>query len=62
MLDAYIAQNEEKSSQLRSAETPPGSEGERFVNGLGRTVYHAMLEYLRRYRAEIATKTAQAAE
>jgi PadR family transcriptional regulator, regulatory protein AphA len=62
MLAAYIAHTDEKLAQLRRADAKPRREGERFANGLGQATYTAILEYLRVHRANIETRTAQAAE
>lgn len=60
MLDAYIGQNEEKLAQLDKAST--GTNGERFVSGLGRAIYAAVLDFLRTHRAEIEAASRSAAE
>ncbi|HUB85639.1 MAG TPA: PadR family transcriptional regulator [Rhizomicrobium sp.] len=62
MMDTYIQHSEAKLEQLLAPETGPLTEGERFANGLGRTVYIAMLNFLRAYRAKVDGKAAQAAE
>ena len=62
MIDVYIQQNEAKLSQLLRVDSGPMTEGERFVKDLGRTVYIAMLNFLRAHRAELEGKAAQAAE
>ncbi|HEX3672967.1 MAG TPA: PadR family transcriptional regulator [Rhizomicrobium sp.] len=61
MVDGYIKQCEGKLSQI-AERTGPQSEGERFVLGLGQTIYTSMLDYLRAHRAEIECQTAEAAE
>lgn len=60
MLDAYIDQNEEKLTQLEKAAAC--TNGERFVSGLGRAIYAAVLDFLRLHRAEIETASRSAAE
>jgi DNA-binding PadR family transcriptional regulator len=61
LMDTYIAQCESQLGQIeRHGE--PQSEGERFVMGLGQTIFEAMLDYLRRNRAEIECRAAEAAE
>lgn len=62
MMDTYIHHSEAKLAQLLAPETGPVTDGERFVNGLGRTVYIAMLNFLRAHRAKVDGKAAQAAE
>lgn len=62
MMDAYIAQSEAKLAQLMMPDAAPVTDGERFVKGLGRTVYIAMLNFLRAHRAELEGQAAQAAE
>src|SRR5512146_999264 len=53
MLDTYIEQSEMKLAQLMEPKSQPESEGERFVTGYGRAVFIAMVNYLRKYRAEM---------
>lgn len=60
MLDGYIRQNEGKLAQLEAA--PTNSAGEHFAKGLGRSVYIAMLEYLKSHRSQIETAARPAAE
>ncbi|MEI9995201.1 MAG: PadR family transcriptional regulator [Rhizomicrobium sp.] len=63
MLDGYIAQIEQKLAHLKAHDCASQSSGERFVAGYGRTVYEAILEFLRGHRAEIEKEQlAQAAE
>jgi PadR family transcriptional regulator AphA len=62
MMDAYIHQSEAKLAQLMTPDPGPQTDGERFVKGMGRTVYIAMLNFLRSHRAEIEGQAAQAAE
>jgi DNA-binding PadR family transcriptional regulator len=61
MIDAYTKQCEDKLAQI-DARPAPQTEGERFVLGMGQTIYQAMLEYLRTHRAEIEFRGAEAAE
>ncbi|HEY5336985.1 MAG TPA: PadR family transcriptional regulator [Rhizomicrobium sp.] len=62
MMDTYIEHSEAKLAQLMTNDPAPETEGERFVKGMGRTVYIAMLNFLHAHRAEIEGKAAQAAE
>ncbi len=63
MLNDYIAQAEAKLAQLNEINGKPRTEGERFVTGIGRAVYIAMLDFLRTHRAEVERKDlAEAAE
>jgi PadR family transcriptional regulator AphA len=62
ILDTYIHHSEAKLAQLLSPDAGPVTEGERFVKGLGRTAYIAMLNFLRAHRAELEGEAAQAAE
>lgn len=62
LIDAYIDQSEAKLSQLTEKKPEPQSAGERFVVGLGRTIYEASLKFMRAHRAEIEERAAQAAE
>lgn len=61
MIDAYIAQCEGKLAQIQDRPAPL-SGGERFVLGMGQTIYGAMIDYLRAHRAEVENRGAQAAE
>jgi PadR family transcriptional regulator AphA len=61
MVDAYIAQIEGKLAQI-DEHSEPQSEGERFVLGMGKTIYRAMIEHLRAHRAGIENQQPQAAE
>ncbi|MGH6870167.1 MAG: helix-turn-helix transcriptional regulator [Rhizomicrobium sp.] len=61
MIDAYAAQCEAKLAQI-AEHSGPQTDGEHFVLGMGRTIYAAMLDYLRKHRAEIEVQGAQAAE
>lgn len=61
MIDAYTKQCEDKLAQI-DARPAPQTEGERFVLGMGQTIYHAMLDYLRTHRADIEFRGAEAAE
>lgn len=61
MIDAYIAHSEHKLAQI-AERTGAQTAGEKFVMGMGTTIYGAMLDYLRTHRAEIEGQQAQAAE
>ena len=61
LLESYIADKEARLAHL-SARPPEGqTTGEIFVNGLGRTIYAAMLDYLRAHRSGLSA-CAEAAE
>lgn len=60
MVNAYIAQSEEKLAQVRNGQAR--NPGEAFVNGLGRAIYETVLTYIRTHRADVETQKAQAAE
>ena len=62
MVDAYIGQGEQKLAQLMSKKLDQQTPGERFVTGLGRAVYIAMLNFLHAHRAEMENRAAEAAE
>ena len=64
MIDSYIVQSEAKLAQIEDNEKKdePHTEGERFVLGLGRTIYESMLNFLRSHRAQIQDDKPQAAE
>jgi DNA-binding PadR family transcriptional regulator len=61
MIDAYIDQCEAKRTQI-AGHGEPQTEGERFVLGMGQTIYAAMIDYLRTHRAGIECPQPQAAE
>jgi len=62
MLDDYIAQSRAKLAQIDEQKTEDKGAGEKFVMGLGRAIYVAMLEFLEAHRAEIEVPRAEAAE
>lgn len=61
MLDEYLRQCRTKRAQI-SDDEQGASPGERFVKGLGRAIYDAMLGFIETHRAEIETPCAEAAE
>jgi PadR family transcriptional regulator, regulatory protein AphA len=61
MIDDCIAQAEVRLEQLEDGCREPGDKGEAFVCEFGRTMYGAMLQYLRRRRKTFQT-AAKAAE
>jgi DNA-binding PadR family transcriptional regulator len=62
MLDDYIRQNRAKLGQIAEHEPQPTAPGERFVMGLGRAIYVAMLQFLEAHRSELERPRAEAAE
>jgi DNA-binding PadR family transcriptional regulator len=58
--ETYVRQNEEKLAQLDKAhsQTP----GEQFAIDLGKTIYTAVLDFLREHRADLETAQCPAAE
>ncbi len=62
IVDDYIGQSEGKLKQLMSKNAEPQTPGERFVAGLGRAVYVAVLNFLNAHRAEMENRAAEAAE
>lgn len=64
MLNNYIAQVEKKAAQLDEQDCRSRTQSEKFVNGIGRAAYAAILEFLRNHRAEIEQQheAAEAAE
>lgn len=62
MLDAYIRQSRIKLAQIGDPDAKATTAGERFVMGLGRAIYTAMLEFLASHRGDIETPRAEAAE
>lgn len=61
LLETYIADKEARLAGLNARTEEAESPGEVFVNGLGRTIYAAMLDYLRQHRIGM-TACAEAAE
>jgi DNA-binding PadR family transcriptional regulator len=61
LLESYIADKEARLAGLTAHTADAHTPGESFVNGLGRTVYAAMLDYLRQHRSGM-TARAEAAE
>jgi PadR family transcriptional regulator AphA len=47
LLDAHIARKETELARIDARRFAARTPGERFVNGLGRTIYSAMIDYLR---------------
>lgn len=63
MIDAYIANAEARLAQLDCASGRASSEGEAFVSAFGRTMYTAMIDFLRQHRGSFkAGVTTAAAE
>jgi PadR family transcriptional regulator AphA len=62
MLNEYIRQSRAKLGQITEHESPDAAPGERFVMGLGRAIYVAMLDFLEAHRAEIERPRVEAAE
>ncbi len=62
MLDGYIAHKEAILAQMNARRDDAKTQGERFVNGLGRAIYTAMLDYLKAHRCELETASREAAE
>ena len=62
LMDAYIAQTEHKLTQLGEKTCEQLMPGERFAIEFGHTIYTAMLDFLRKRRAEVEGLTLQAAE
>jgi PadR family transcriptional regulator AphA len=62
MLDEYIRQSRAKLGQIAGHENESAAPGERFVMGLGRAIYVAMLDFLEAHRTELEMPQAEAAE
>jgi DNA-binding PadR family transcriptional regulator len=62
MLDEYIRQSRTKLGQIAEHQPQHIAPGERFVMGLGRAIYVAMLEFLEAHRMELESPQAEAAE
>jgi DNA-binding PadR family transcriptional regulator len=61
LLESYIADKEARLARLTARTTGAQTPGEIFVNGLGRSIYAATLEYLRAHRSGLSA-CAEAAE
>jgi PadR family transcriptional regulator, regulatory protein AphA len=62
LVDDYIAHAERKLTQLNEGNPETNGKGERFVRDFGRTMYVAMLQYLREHRSEFKAEALKAAE
>jgi DNA-binding PadR family transcriptional regulator len=62
LIDTYSQHGEAKLALIDEPKSKPHTAGERFVTGLGRAIYLAMLDFLRTNRAEIERPAQQAAE
>jgi DNA-binding PadR family transcriptional regulator len=62
LVDRYIAQCEQKLTQLQQRGAGHLMPGERFAIDLGQTTYIATLDFLRKHRAALEGRTLQAAE
>ncbi len=54
LIDSYIAGKEAVLARMDARNPVRRTAGENFVNGLGRTIYTAMLEYLRAHRGRMS--------
>lgn len=61
LLESYIADKEARLARLNARTADAQTPGEHFVNGLGQTIYAAMLDYLRAHRSGLSA-CAEAAE
>ena len=61
LLESYIADKESRLARLNARHGEAQTPGEMFVNGLGRTIYAATLDYLRAQRSGLSA-CAEAAE
>jgi DNA-binding PadR family transcriptional regulator len=62
LLDAYIAEKEGVLARMEAGKARAATAGEQFVNGLGRIIHSAMLDYLRAHRHALPTCAREAAE
>ena len=60
--DGYLAANEEKLKQLNDMNSPLETPGEIFCVGMGRSIYQAMIDFLRAHRHEVEQRSPEAAE
>src|ERR1700760_4561494 len=58
LLDTHVAQIEQKLAHLDSRHQEAMSQGEKFVSGIGRAVYGAILEFLNTHRSDIEEQEA----
>lgn len=61
LLESYISDKEARLARLNARTAEAQTAGEHFVNGLGQTIYAAMLDYLRAHRSGLSA-CAEAAE
>ena len=62
MLDEYIRQSRDKLGQITERDSQGAAPGERFVKGLGRAIYVAMLDFIEANRRDLERPQAEAAE
>jgi DNA-binding PadR family transcriptional regulator len=62
MTDEYINRCRDKLDHIAEHDTPDAAPGERFVMGLGRAIFVAMLDYLDAHRTDMERPRAEAAE
>lgn len=62
LIEAYLADKQAALTQMNARKSAAQNRGERFVNGLGKSVYAATIEYLRAHRGEFEACAREAAE
>jgi PadR family transcriptional regulator, regulatory protein AphA len=62
LIDGYLAAHEEKLKQLNDMKSPLDTPGEVFCVGMGRSIYQAMIDFLRAHRHEVEQRSPEAAE
>ena len=62
MLDEYLRQSRDKLGQITQHDSEGVAPGERFVKGLGRAIYVAMLDFIEANRSDLERPQAEAAE
>jgi DNA-binding PadR family transcriptional regulator len=62
LLDSYIADKESVLARMEAGKSAAKTAGEQFVNGLGRTIYAAIIDYLRAHRVALQPCAREAAE
>ena len=62
LIEAYLADKEAALAQMNARKSAAQTRGERFVNGLGKSIYAATIDYLRAHRGEFEACAREAAE
>jgi DNA-binding PadR family transcriptional regulator len=62
LIETYLLDKEAALAQMNASKSAAQTRGERFVNGLGKSIYAATIDYLRAHRGEFESCAREAAE